>query len=632
MAIKQIKIGNTSYDLNDKRISAIDSTVQSGSSNPVTGGAVYSALQNAGGGGGVTELLFNVKFSNGWPCDVKHVNERDNTSEWNSFKNYVGYADSSTFGAAYLDEIFNALNTHARYKIYFDGLYVYSASIANVVTADTDPIVAHQIFVAHSDDIQQLFYNGDEISYVVFEDNSHRFILGRFWDDQGEAYEYFAIKSLKQNILFVDPSWSMNGVFAFNNWVSGAKKNFNDGILQAVRGGKFDAVYDMNAEVLLPLKSYRNTDNEIIYGAEEKIGGADMEYLIMYDDINSMQFQYRSASAGGSEDVTCVVRGCEDNSRVSTSGGTVYVDRYNPATGETAQDTYSIPSSGIVTFNVPKGWHYSVYSKVSGLGASFRMTYSASEDTRFVPLWNCSIGVFHFSYAAICGDDGGSYRCTPVIYDDKQAQDNGDYQEWDVGDGVSADYGYYNSENVGGDDHYEDGEPMGILVSIADCSFLIAPNYKASETMYWSKQNYGKNVPGLEQFYITNGYDWSAAINAGRSDYNGALNTDKIVSALIDAPAADWAVKATQYYRNAYLPSTGELYQMYLNKASINTCLNAEGNSQSYPQLDISWYWSSSAYNPDDSLGVSMYSGHVDYRNKYGSNDVLAVSVFTFYY
>jgi hypothetical protein len=54
MAISKVKLpDNTTQDLHDSRIPGVDTTVTSGSSNVVTSGAVFTAIQNSGGGGGV---------------------------------------------------------------------------------------------------------------------------------------------------------------------------------------------------------------------------------------------------------------------------------------------------------------------------------------------------------------------------------------------------------------------------------------------------------------------------------------------------------------------------------------------------------------------------------------------------
>lgn len=47
MAIKKIKIGSgTAIDIQDSRITGVDSTPTSGSGNVITSGGVYNALQN----------------------------------------------------------------------------------------------------------------------------------------------------------------------------------------------------------------------------------------------------------------------------------------------------------------------------------------------------------------------------------------------------------------------------------------------------------------------------------------------------------------------------------------------------------------------------------------------------------
>ena len=80
------------------------------------------------------------------------------------------------------------------------------------------------------------------------------------------------------------------------------------------------------------------------------------------------------------------------------------------------------------------------------------------------------------------------------------------------------------------------------------------------------------------------------------------------------------------------MPSVGELFAIYSNKANINSFISAIGQSD-FPQLDNNNYWSSSAFSSDTSWYVYMGDGRVDGGNRTNFNySVLAVSAFTYIY
>ena len=336
-----------------------------------------------------------------------------------------------------------------------------------------------------------------------------------------------------------------------------------------------------------------------------------------------------AVASPGSEHVTVKIRGCvwdEDdsvNKAASVTGGKVIIKSWNPATSENRPDreiTIPAPVSGhkesVVEFDIQHGLHYQVHSEKSGLGASFRLVFTSSLEEREVFLWNLSIGVFNFGFNALMNSDTDEFdRVIPIICPDGST-DLSELQDWDVDDDAYSDDGGYSS---------------GILVSAANYSFLLGSVNKSDSTLAWSKMNYGRNVPCLEEYYETNGHDYSAAVDAAKEDYDGAINTDKIVNALAEAPAAYFCVSSTNYMSQRYLPSIGELNAIYLNKSSINS---VNSDAEITADIDNNYYWSSCAYDRGSAFYESMDDGNVGSGNKYGGSIyyVLAVSAFLYYY
>lgn len=332
-----------------------------------------------------------------------------------------------------------------------------------------------------------------------------------------------------------------------------------------------------------------------------------------------------------SEHVVVKIRGCEwdadaaTDKSASVTGGKVIVKAFNPATAENLPvQEYAIPApaagekASIVELDIQHGLHYQIHSEVEGLGASFRLVFTSSLESREVFLWNCSLGVWKASNSWLWSDSahdgGGAYsRVTPVF--GPSGTELSDIVNWD------ADGDLYN----------DDSASASVLVSTANASFLLAPNYKSSEVLTWSEMNYGRNVPGLEEFYETAGQDYTAAQERAKADFDGALNSDKILDALSEAPAAQFATESNNYNFVKDLPAAGALFLIYQNKAAINTIITDIGNDN-LPQIDNGYYWSSSAYSRLYAWYVNMYYGDVNNDNKYYKYSVLALSAFHFYY
>ena len=326
------------------------------------------------------------------------------------------------------------------------------------------------------------------------------------------------------------------------------------------------------------------------------------------------------------EEVNVVCRaatGYENEMGRTTPPPYVYVKMFNPVTLDEQEVQYSL-SNGYTQIKIPYGYIYQIWTKKSGLGASFRLSYTACTPQRWVHLWCLPTGVWDFGFNAICADDGESYRVAPFISQDYSVEPS--ECEWDMYEGDGYDFnGNYDLS----DDYIEESTYFGILVSTTEVSFLVCVNSKSDTTLYWSKQAYGKSIPGLEEFYETNDHDWDAAQDAASFDYDGPLNTEKILHSLIDCPAALFACETPNYMYQRYLPGAGELKQLYNNKSSFN---NIQADFDSVPAVDNAFHWSSSAYSTIDSWRVYMRNGGVDFNSRTTTAEVWALSAFTYNY
>lgn len=417
-------------------------------------------------------------------------------------------------------------------------------------------------------------------------------------------------------------------------------------ISTAITGASTQEVTDITALTDAQLDALQVGDK-----VAKKTGTAEHLYTVTYKDADNggICLTYEDASVietvsydhtdGGwvfnSKDVTPVtpqnehvtvrIAGCvwdgdnSTNAYASVTGGKVVVEAWNPATAEnvsTEEFTIPAPATGsnasVVEFDIKHGLHYQVHSEKTGLGASFRLVFTSSLENRTVYLWNCSTGVFKCQNSWLYSDELDGYLGVfPCIAP--------------TGEELTLDWAAENGENN------DDGSAVGVLVSTASSSFLLMPNDKSEDALMWSAMNYGRNVPALEEYYETANHDIEAARALAKADFAGALNTDKILDALSDAPAAKFAVSNAEYNTLRYLPSAGELFLIYENKTAINaivTELDGEGPAA----IDNNYYWSSSAYDRLGAWGVGMRSGDVPNRDEDSTDLVVGLSAFHFYY
>lgn len=330
------------------------------------------------------------------------------------------------------------------------------------------------------------------------------------------------------------------------------------------------------------------------------------------------------------EVVTVKVNGYDGNGRVSAAGAKVYVDIFSIGSVPTValpRQELTANEEGVVTFEVFKGYQYAVFSKLEGYGASFQFTYMAAQDARTIELWNMPLGVYMCAYAAYCDDNTSTYRCVPVITDNFEVNvyEEGN-AEWDMR----------------GEEYCEECDYVGVLVSSEHTSFVIEERNKSADYLRWAgSRQYSTAVPTLPLIPIEPAKfdgDWNAAweyaLELARQDFDGNLNTAKILAFDAVTPAANFCAEFEGWhYRQTFLPSAGQLYLMYINKDAINDLMEAANNEgREFVLLDNDYYWSSTQETEFCAWRVGMVNGYT--RDYYKSLNayVRAVSAFHFIY
>lgn len=318
---------------------------------------------------------------------------------------------------------------------------------------------------------------------------------------------------------------------------------------------------------------------------------------------------------GGDEQVSVIVRGCKyvndtTNEDAPVVGGKVIVKTFDPVTKETAAQEFEIPESGLVVFPVRHGLVYQVHSEVEGLAASTRLVFTSSTEASTVYLWNTSIGVFKAGHNFAKRD--GNYR--GFVYLAKDGSEKTGANTWDI----------HEDEEDAGEATWD-----GILVATAKFSGIVVPGSLSKDqsnnplSLEWSKRALGKGVAGLP---FIKGDGWE---DKAKEDFDGPLNTAKILAAYPGAPAAAFCdeVSETQdyYYKDGYLAAAGEMFALYENREAYAAI---QANYNVCPELGTLLYWSSSVFDRWNACGVRFGNGSVDYDGMNLVYYVLALSAF----
>jgi len=135
--------------------------------------------------------------------------------------------------------------------------------------------------------------------------------------------------------------------------------------------------------------------------------------------------------------------------------------------------------------------------------------------------------------------------------------------------------------------------------------------------------------------WTTAAYQSTTVPGGALSDWNGQANTTAIVAqagagttyaaGLCDAYTnADYG---TGVYSDWYLPSRGELNDLWNNIKAVQKALDSDGNGAT-TVIGTNYYWSSSEYTNNSAWAFSFYTGDPNYANKYTPSYVRAVRAF----
>lgn len=344
------------------------------------------------------------------------------------------------------------------------------------------------------------------------------------------------------------------------------------------------------------------------------------------------------------EHVKVIVKATDGEQVVSAAGATVWLDIFNtpgfPATTIPRQEL-TCNDTGEVEFDVPHGFSYALFSQVAGLGASFQFVYHSAVESRVIRLFNLPIGILQCWQVAYANDDAGTYEYRPIplhtATDDIGA--DGNPELW-------LEEGEYTDDIL---------NIAAVFVSTAETSFAIEPENLSPEQMRWSSGAFfGDCVPTLPQYGCSqelqgDAWDegWQAGYDKAVVDFDGNMNTAKLLAVDNGDNAARWCRSRGTYNSCCFLPSCGQLKIMQENRTAINAMMiamndlwdcgfqllpytNDKGQWQN-PNGHYEYWWSSTAFNEYCTWVVNI-NGYIYYYYRDYTNDVRAVSAFHFEY
>lgn len=247
MAIKKIKIGNTTHDIRDDRIVGVTSTVSPGNGSVVTSGGVYSAIQNAT----AIELL-SINMSEYIGIQYDCIRAGASYDSWKRFCNELGFPYDSDAQSTEesIEDLFHGQNRLK--EVYFrDGLGLLVNAGEYVSVSD---VLANNLSYIASISIERIF-SEDECSFLTFESTAHRLTLMTMYDSEHGATVYAFLLSPKKNILFFNFQkcviWEKVNSISYRDWPTQAKQNIALRTLLALSAGVFDLLVDDNDGLFL---------------------------------------------------------------------------------------------------------------------------------------------------------------------------------------------------------------------------------------------------------------------------------------------------------------------------------------------------------------------------------------------
>lgn len=344
------------------------------------------------------------------------------------------------------------------------------------------------------------------------------------------------------------------------------------------------------------------------------------------------------------EHVTVNVRGLTINASgedcgISGAGATVYLDIFN-AKGYPAislpRQTLTADAQGMVSFDVPRGMRYAVSAKITGLGRSFQLVEMAGGVDRKLSLWCFKTGVMCLYFALYRDINSPAsqtyYRVVPVITPDYIQDHGGDYANdmalWDSANNEDV------NEVIDDMSKHDQFDFLGVLVSGENSSFVIPKDNLAKGTLQWAPQRECSPIPtlpdyaGWDQGHQHDGQQFEEGLLRAQEDFNGNLNTAKIIDALHSAPAAEFAPKSHRADEQPFLPAYGQLLQLHDAAEAANVIMQAHNDKTGtddfallpflgadnfvLPCNDDEW-WSSTQYDGSRAWALAPETGYLIY-------------------
>ena len=308
MAIKKIKIGNTTHDIQDGRIAGVTSSVSDGLGSVVTSDGVFDSLGRVRT---VNASPTRGPLADDYPVIVRTAHVDGNISQFHQLADFLGCDTKSTISAyqTYLQTVYSLGQSSITTCRDLAGMtsVEYFNGEDNVGNSRYNPVFAHQIAAFAGDSISFLEGDNTYMCYRVFENNLFRLVVGFCMDTKDTHDFYFAIKSTKRNILWVDSDWGDCTLLAFEDWLdTGCTREpdqiFNYTILRAVQEGMFDAAYEYETDSIIPLSFFSASG---IYAPTKFMGMTDQNQdsiQIVYlgcNDNDEVTFKYKTIDLGG---------------------------------------------------------------------------------------------------------------------------------------------------------------------------------------------------------------------------------------------------------------------------------------------------------------------------------------------
>lgn len=164
-------------------------------------------------------------------------------------------------------------------------------------------------------------------------------------------------------------------------------------------------------------------------------------------------------------------------------------------------------------------------------------------------------------------------------------------------------------ELIAYDDAAVDATCLGVALITDNQKVMIAKvdaTDGTNNTFYWGKNLQDKDVAGITE--TTNSL-------VAKTDFNGKVNTAAIIAAYdqhsVDMDSRDMCKVLSSYteggFTDWYIPTLGQLYEMYKKKSDINTALANIGDTA----LESDCYWSSSEGGVNRAWYVNFNNGYV---------------------